>query len=121
MQPSGHSLFEPGRHSAPPPRRERDDRGLAALRAAVAHSRTRFVVVSTVGWAATVGLPPLVGIPTGIAVAGEVTLGMVLFAAQAGLLLTMSVYFDRAQRTAYREWRDSRDVTSHSVGRGGGR
>ncbi|MFF1920580.1 hypothetical protein ACFVW8_08375 [Streptomyces sp. NPDC058221] len=104
METPQHSFFEPRRHGAPPLGTERGEDGLDTLRTAVSRSRKRFAVVNAVGWAAIVGLPTLTGIPVGATVAGELTVGMLLFAAQGCLLLATAVQFDRNHQGAYREW-----------------
>ena len=116
MHPSQGAPFEPWRGTAPPLRAQQDDHGFSTLRAAVTRSRRRFVLVNAVGWAATVGVPPLTGIPLGTDTVGELPLCIVLFAAYGGLLLATSERFDREASKAYRRWRDAQ-VASRRAGR----
>ncbi|MFB7652435.1 MULTISPECIES: hypothetical protein [unclassified Streptomyces] len=116
MEPSGHSFFEVRPAYAPSPRPIQDDHSFAVLRAAVARSRKRFVIVNASAWVLAVGAPTLAGLPVDTEVLGELTVGMVLFAAQAGLLLASSGRLDRGQREAQQHWTAAQASVSFSAG-----
>jgi hypothetical protein len=118
METSQGAPFEPWRRSAPPLHAEQEDHAFSTLRAAVSRSRSRFVLVNAVGWAAAIGLPPLTGIPLGTATVGELPLCMVLVAAYGCLLLATSERFDRETSEACRGWRDGQAASRRAGGEG---
>ncbi|MGC5561982.1 hypothetical protein ACPYPG_03930 [Streptomyces sp. FR-108] len=108
--------FEPWRRTAPSLRANQDDHGFNTLRTAVARSRSRFVLVNAVGWAAAIGVPPLTGISLRTATVGGLPLCMVLFAAYGCLLLVTAQRFDRETSEACQAWRDGQVASLRAGG-----